>query len=95
MRFRVLHGALDDIDELTSWVEEHHGLSFALSTRGDIFATFDLLTKFPHLGRVRPETTNRPVRFFLLKPYWIVYEPGDPLLIHRVLHGARDLSRLL
>jgi hypothetical protein len=34
------------------------------------------------------------VRFLFLKPYWIVYQPGTPLLIHRIYHAARDLNRL-
>jgi hypothetical protein len=34
------------------------------------------------------------VRFFAVNPYWIVYQAGTPLLIHRIYHAARDLNRL-
>jgi len=46
------------------------------------------------MGRLRTDIEIRPVRFFLLKPYWIVYQPGTPMLVHRIYHAARDLNRL-
>jgi len=46
------------------------------------------------MGRAFPKVMAKPVRFFHLRPYWIVYQPGEPLLIHRVYHAARDLNRL-
>jgi plasmid stabilization system protein ParE len=46
------------------------------------------------MGVARPDVMPDPFRFFLERPYWIVYEPGEPLLIHRVFHAARDLNRL-
>jgi plasmid stabilization system protein ParE len=63
-------------------------------TQDKLYATFDLLPGFPHMGQLRPDVELRPVRFFLLNPYWVVYQPGTPLLIHRVYHAARDLNRL-
>lgn len=36
-----------------------------------------------------------PMRFFVHKWYVIIYEPTDDgLIVHRVVDGARDLSRL-
>ncbi len=44
------------------------------------------------MGVERPGTTDRAVRFFAAPHNWIVYEPGDPLLIHRVYPAALDIQ---
>jgi len=46
------------------------------------------------MGPARPDITSRPVRFFVSSPNWIVYEPGDPLLIHRIFPAAQDIHTL-
>ena len=50
-------------------------------------------------GQVRKELTSRPVRFWTVQRfpnYLIVYRPdARPLQIIRILHGMRDLNRLL
>jgi len=94
MKYRVLPAALNDLDEIDAWVLEHFGLSFAVETQAKFFQTFDLLCDFPHMGRSLPEIAPEPKRFLALKPYWIVYEPGMPLLIHRIYHSARDLGKM-
>jgi plasmid stabilization system protein ParE len=94
MTVRVLPSAYRDLDEIDSWVFEQFGSSFASKTQTKLLSTFELLAEFPEMGRRRPDVDKRPVRFFLLKPYWIVYEPGTPLVIRRVYHSARDLRRL-
>ena len=50
----------------------------------------------PGKGAQRLEWTDRPVRFWLVDNYWVVYRPEtDPLEIVRVLHASRDIPRLL
>jgi plasmid stabilization system protein ParE len=94
MKYRVLAEAQQDIHEIDDWLVEHFGPGFADRTQAKLYDTFDRLTEFPQMGQLRPDLEGRPVRFFFLKPYWIVYQPGTPLLIHRVYHAARDLNRL-
>jgi len=94
MKYRVLPDAQADLEEIDDWVLENFGPAFADQTQGKLYGTFEILTNFPHMGQMRPDVTSHPVRFFSLKPYWIVYETGTPLLIHRVYHSARDLARL-
>ena len=84
---RIIH----DIDD---WVFEHFGPDLADRTQAKLYDTFDLLTEFPQMGHLRPDIESRPVRFLAVSPYWIVYQPGTPLLIHRIYHAARDLNRL-
>ena len=94
MKYSVLPDAQQDIQDIDDWVVEHFGPTLADRTQEKLYDTFDLLAQFPHMGHPRPDIDSRPVRFFLLNPYWIVYQPGTPLLIHRIYHAARDLNRL-
>jgi plasmid stabilization system protein ParE len=56
---------------------------------------FEGLTDFPGKGHKRPDLTSRDVLFFSLYQYMIVYRTSDTIEIVAVLHGRRDLSRLL
>jgi plasmid stabilization system protein ParE len=94
LKYRVLPAAQQDIHDIDDWVFEHFGPDFADRTMDKLYDTFEPLTEFPQMGRLYPDIESRPVRFLALKPYWIVYQPGAPLLIHRIYHAARDLNRL-
>jgi plasmid stabilization system protein ParE len=54
-----------------------------------------MLAQNPRLGHKRSDLTSHPVLFFTVYSYMIVYRPGMPLEIVRVLHGNRDLKRIL
>ncbi|HSR09652.1 MAG TPA: type II toxin-antitoxin system RelE/ParE family toxin [Bryobacteraceae bacterium] len=58
---------------------------------------FHLLAAFPKKGHKRADVhTSRPVLFWPAGSYVIVYEPEPkPLVIVRIVHGARDLNALL
>ena len=50
----------------------------------------------PGIGHVRPDLTDEEVRFWSVFKYLVIYRPDmKPLEIVRVLHGRRDLKRLL
>lgn len=54
-----------------------------------------VLTQFPELGRLRPEIAPK-LRSTLVKPYVIFYRlEGDVVQIVRIIHGKRDLRRIL
>jgi plasmid stabilization system protein ParE len=95
MTVAILPSAQQDLREIELWVTENFGEDFADRTYARMFKTFRLLADFPELGRPRRDLTELPVRFFISKPYWIVYQPGSPLLIHRVYHAARDVRRIV
>ena len=93
MKYRLLPVAQRDMREIDDWVLQEFGPRFADRTERRLHETFDLLAKYPSMGIVR-QGARLPVRFFHLQPYWIVYQLGEPILIHRIYHAARDLNRL-
>jgi len=58
---------------------------------------FSLLAQFPRNGHKRTDVqTSEPVLFWPVGSYVIVYMPDPkPIVIVRVVHGARDLDALL
>jgi len=61
----------------------------------EIYGAFEMLTQPARLGHRRADLTSHPVLFFTVYSYMIVYRPHTPLEIARVLHGKRDLKRIL
>ena len=57
---------------------------------------FSLLAATPEVGYGREDLTARPVKFWSVFSYFIVYDPAStPLTTIAVLHGAQDIERLL
>jgi antitoxin ParD1/3/4 len=55
-----------------------------------------LLADNPQIGHVRTDLTDADVRFWSVFKYLVIYRPDTkPLQIVRVLHGRRDVKRLL
>jgi len=85
-----------DLDEAHLYLCEHASIETAVRLREGIEQACDGLAEMPGKGEQRPDWTDRPVRFWLVDPYWIIYRPDtDPLEVVRVLHAARDIPRTL
>lgn len=58
---------------------------------------FRLLAEFPGTGHKREDVeTSEPVLFWPVGSYVLVYKPEPkPIVIVRIVHGARDLNALL
>ncbi len=57
---------------------------------------FSLLASRPGIGHLREDLTERPLKFWSVYSYLIVYDPASqPLTIVAVLHGARDVEQIL
>jgi plasmid stabilization system protein ParE len=55
-----------------------------------------LLASQPGIGHVSEDLTSRPLKFWSVYSYLVVYDPAsDPLSIIAVLHGARDVAQIL
>lgn len=61
----------------------------------EILEAFADLAATPGKGHRRSDLTKRNVRFYTLYQYMVVYRVGRSLGIVAVLHGKRDLKRIL
>jgi plasmid stabilization system protein ParE len=96
--FRLTREAIEDLDAI--WLHIYKDDPKAAdSVEEEIRSACALLAGRPLQGHLRRDLTKRPLRFWTLpkyQNYLIVYDPNArPVAILRVLHGMRDLKRLL
>ena len=90
--------AVEDLFEIWSYIARDNPEA-ANAVEEAIYRACALLAHAPLAGRLRPDLTYLPLRFWFVQPYRnyvIVYDPvTKPLQIIRVLHGARNIPPLL
>lgn len=70
--------------------------SAAVRVRDAIYDAVSMLAENPGLGHTRQDLTDRPLKFWSIHSYLLVYDPDSrPLTVIAVLHGARDVEKLL
>lgn len=75
--------AADSLDAADRWVDK-------------LEKAMDLLADIPTFGHTRKDLTDKPVLFWSVGRYLIIFRPEKQLLeIVRVLSAYRDVSRLL
>lgn len=95
-RFVLTRSAERDLDLVKAYLIEKAGPTVTRSVMKDIRSGLSLLGSEPGAGHVREDLTDRPLKFWLVHPYLIVYEPeARPVQILRILHGTRDLEDIL
>ncbi len=90
--------AEDDLFDIWSYIAQDNP-DAADRVETEIYAACAFLASAPQVGHVRPDLTDRSVRFWTLPHFShdvIVYDPASqPLRIIRIFHGARDIPRRL
>lgn len=90
--------ATNDLFELWSYIAADN-VEAADRVEEAVYAACTMAAERPLSGQVREDLTALPVRFSLVQPYrncWVVYDPQTkPLQVIRVLHSARNISRIL
>lgn len=95
-RFLLSPLAAQDLDDILSYVFEPSGPRQAEHVANRLHDAFDKLAENPELGHRRDDLTSLPVCFWSVWSYLVVYKPAsNPLVVVRVLHGARDIESLL
>ena len=84
-----------DLDEIWEYIARD-SINAADRWIAELFDTCELLGKTPGIGHRREDLTRRDVRFWPIYSYLVVYQRSSrPLLVIAVLHGNRDVKRLL
>ena len=93
--FRLSPQAFQDIDEIWEFIAKDD-MDVADRVRDEIFEALEMLAGMPLMGHLRKDLAREPLRFWPVYSYLIIYRPESrPIEIVRVLHGARDVQRLL
>lgn len=93
--YRLTPEARANVDEICAFIAQD-SVDAALRVLEALEDAFDQLAATPETGHRREDLTARPVKFWRVYSYLVVYDPASaPLSIIAVLHGARDVERLL
>ena len=93
--FRLSAQAGREVEDIWEYIARDD-VAAAGRVRIEFHEAFHELAQLPGMGHTRDDLTSQPVRFWPVRSYLVVYKPDThPLEIVRVVHGARDLARLL
>lgn len=93
--YRLTPEALACVEEICAFIAED-SVDAALRVLDDLERAFDQLAATPEIGHRRQDLTARPVKFWTVFSYLVVYDPASaPLSVVAVLHAARDIKGLL
>jgi toxin ParE1/3/4 len=95
-RFVLTKLAEDDLHQIKSYLADRAGPAVARRVMKEIRLAMDLIGGQPDVVHVREDLTSRPLKFWAVFSYLVVYVPdARPVEIIRVLHGAQDVEHLL
>ena len=86
--------ALQDLVETIDYIAADN-IDMAYEWQEKIETAMSLLAEHPDMGVVKPDFTDKPVRFWPTGNYLIVYKKTSPLEILRILNSYRDVPYLL
>ncbi len=96
--WRLTPTALNDLEDIWTYIAAD-SVSAASRVESAILEACGSVARHPLLGSKRAEITPLPVRFWVVTRYpnfILVYRPETkPLQIIAVLHGKRDIKRLM
>ena len=87
--------AEDDLQQIWRYLLGEAGLAVANRVQGELVDAFESLANLPGKGHKRSDLTGRDVLFFSVYQYMIVYRRQATVEIVAVLHGKRNVKRLL
>ena len=96
-QIRLLRIAEENFTEIVKFIADDNPTA-AEAIANKIEKNLELLSDNPHLGRIPrdEEIRNLGYRYIIVQNYIIFYTIEDrTILIHRILHGARNYKSLL
>ena len=94
--YQLTETAEGELEEILLYVAAQDGVKRALHVHGKFARAFEHLTAMPGSGSKRRDLTGDRVRWWTVFKWVVIYDPEpSPITILRVIHGARDLDRML
>ena len=95
-QFQLTEDAVFDIDAIWLYLSQKESEQTADRIVTEIFKSFYKLADIPNSGHRRADLTSKDVLFYKVFSYLIIYSPrSKPLRILGVLHGKRNVARIL
>jgi plasmid stabilization system protein ParE len=95
-RYILAPEAALDLVEIWRYLKNKAGVEIAERVERAIREKIVFPASMPGAGHWRRDLTDEPVRFFAVYSYLIVYRPETkPLQVVAILHGSRDVERIL
>ena len=97
MKYRVMPAAAEDMRQIVRRFRDlQKSPQSATLVARRLRDAFRKLTRLPKLGHVREELRDANARVLPVTGLLVIYDPTlKPLTILRVVHGARDLRRIV
>lgn len=93
--YRLTERAEADVEAIAEFIAAD-SVDAALNVLLALEDAFALLTTQPGIGHSREDLTERPLRFWSVFSYLVVYDRASkPLTVVAVLHGGRDVANIL
>ena len=94
-KFRLTPEADSQLGDILEFVA-HESETGAMRVRHVVYDALTKLAGMPEMGHIRQDLTDRPLKFWNVYSYLIVYDPEtSPLAVLAILHGAQDVEQLL
>jgi toxin ParE1/3/4 len=95
-RYVLTLDAARDLVDIRNYIELQSHAEIADRVVAEIRARIELLCTSPGVGHSRKDLSGHDLRYFTVYSYVIVYRPATtPLEIVSILHGRRDVERIL
>jgi toxin ParE1/3/4 len=86
--------ARSDLVEIRAYLRRERRSAWTV-VRRRLELAFRMVGEAPGIGHLRRDLTARPLRFWPVYSYLVVYDPAtEPVRIVRIVHGARDVPLL-
>ena len=94
-RFNLSLKSQYDLQEIWRYIAQDNSVA-ADRVEAELYMEFERLARNPNIGHKRDDITKKPVRFWSLYSYQIIYDASsEPLQILRILSGYRDLANII
>lgn len=95
MNYTLTPEAAADLLEIVEHIAANNHIA-AKAVLSEIRTALEQLSETPRIGHSRLDLTNKPVLFWPVRSYLIIYNPNSmPLQVIRVLSSYRDLISVL
>ncbi len=93
--FRLVREAVQDLDSILEHIALD-SIDSALKVHERFVEVFQLLAENPNAGHCREDLTKRPIRFFPVYSYLVVYlSDTSPIQVVRIFGSSQDVKSIL